>query len=754
MNRRAHFKYTIFGLAVSFGMATGALAQDQSPSVIGLDWLTDLNSAAVAGADDQVAAIAGSVAQSGNAELLYILARFYASHPSEHILPESDAPQAIAYYRQVIDRLEGQPGSDARRLLQRSQYDLASELLDAAPDADRRAEAIALLETAAQAGYGRAALALGVGLADGSLGTVDIDQSISWLRRALTAGEDEAALELARRLYDYGDDSQLEEAQGMARLGEVMLRRAALEGDTRAAVVLANAHLDHPLVAQDWAQAREWLEFAVNRGDTKAMVTLARLLSDGALVDPEPQLAHDLLIAAATEGSIDAAVDIAGSLLQSDTTPLPFETSEAQVWLDRAVAVESPRAFRVAAEVAFARGDFAAYRANLASAAALGETGASIDLIAWRIADGDSAGAQALMAFVEQQGMLSRSAMVDLAEIKLNVGSGSPLYDPNGALRLLREAGDQGDGAALYQLAMLHWDGLVVEQNLPQAVALLEESAATNYFRAMLRLVEVYDQGTGVTASPDQAEQWLERARIGAARQTGSEMLALGRALLDGLAGPDGTSEGLDWLQRAADHGEPRAMVALGNAYVSGQAGSFDPQHAFTLYQAAVDAGDQQANFYVARAYATGIGTSMDPAAALAAYTTAAEAGHAGAAAELGLIYSSNSDVPADYGLAYDWLRRAAEAGDVPAMIHIANLIEVGALNGITDDTTVLWLTRAAETGDSDAQFQLAVALKRGLLGAVDLEGAEYWMAQAADAGHFQAQSELQRMRQASANGS
>jgi uncharacterized protein len=754
MHYRTFLKYSTLTLALFAGHHSGAFAQEVLDPAAAQDWLTSLNTAAAVGADDEVAAIVATIVEGRDPDRLFRLARFYSGHPSEHVLPEADYGLAISYLRQTLTLLQGEPGRDARRLMQRTQYELAAVLIRTATNLFQLAEAVELLETAALSGSGEAALRLGVGLADGSLGTIDIDRSIMWLRRALTAGIDEAALVLAQRLYDHGDEAQLEEARGMARLGEAMLRRAALEGSTSAAVALAEAYLQHPLITRDLEQVRSWLDYAVARGDTRGMLLLAQLVTDGTFGDPDVDQARDLLLAAAGEGSVDAALMIGQSLLRQTPPLVQVDPALARTWLDRAMAIGEAGAYRLAAQVAMENGDFAAYRTQLETASTLGDVSAAIELISWRIADGDTAGAESLMATLEGRIALSRVGAVALAEIKLSAGSGSPIYDPDGAVRLLRSAGDQGDGAALYELAMLNWDGIVLQRDLPEAVGLLEESAETGYFRAMIRLVEAYSEGLGVAQSGEVADQWLEKARTAADRRTSNEMLALGRSLLDGLIGPDGTEEGLAWLQRAADLNDPRAMVALGNAYMSGSAGAFDPPRAFGLYQAAVVAGDHQANLYLARAYATGIGTAMDPQAALSAYTIAAEAGSAEAAAELGLIYSSNSDVPADYGQAYDWLRRAADTGHVPAMIHIANLIEVGALDGIAEGTPLAWLTRAAETGDPDAQFQLAVALKRGLLGEVDLAGAEHWMRLAAQSGHFQAQSELQRMLQQQASGS
>ncbi|MGF1626253.1 MAG: hypothetical protein ACFCVH_15325, partial [Alphaproteobacteria bacterium] len=488
MSYRAFLKYSVFSFGLFVGGSAGAFAQDVAGDPLGQDWLTRINAAAAVGTADEVAAIAAEVVAEPDGERLFALARFYTGHPSVHVLPQSDYRQAIAYFRQTLSLLQGEPGRDARRLLQRTQYELASLLAQTAGSSIELAEAVELLEAAANAGYGQAAFRLGLGLEDGSLGSVDTESSIMWLRRALTAGVDQAAMVLARQLYVHGDESQLEEARGMARLGEAMLRRSALEGNTADAVALAQAYLDHPLVAQDLDQARSWLEFAVVRGDPKAMVVLARMLSEGTAVQPEPDRAAELVLAAANSGSVDAALILAGALAPAAAPAMPIDPTVARTWLDRALAVDEPRAYRLAAELAMERGDFAGYRAHLERATALGDAAAAIDLIAWRIADGDTAGAEALMATLEARVAINRSSAVSLAEIKLSGGPGSPVYDPTGAVRLLRAAGDRGDGTALYRLAMLHWEGGLLEEDLPQAVALLEDSAENNYFRALVQL--------------------------------------------------------------------------------------------------------------------------------------------------------------------------------------------------------------------------------------------------------------------------
>lgn len=733
----------LFGAALC-AQAFPAVAQDTLP-VVG-DPLSSVRAAALAGDRESVSAALQAIVANGDPVQLFEMARLLTSMPTEHILPSSDYPLAMALYRQVAERLEGQPGRDTRRLLQRAQYELAVVMLRMATRDSQLEEARALLETSAAAGYGRAAFRLGEGLVNGEIGRADPASGVLWLRRALNMGVGEAALALAAQLRAEGDSATLDEQQSLTRLGIAMLRSGALQGDVGQATDLALSYFDHPVIPRDLEQMNYWLQFAIDRGDPEAMVARADLLLAGELGTPDPEQARELLSAAAHAGSAAAALMLAETLLQQGNSPLAVDPGIAQAWLDRALAVNEPRAFRLAASLASERGDQAASLALLGRGAALGDIRAGIDLIVALVAAGEMDRASTTMEEMERRVAIMNTGSVALADLKLQGDTESPLHDTAGALSLLHAAAERGDGAALYRLGVLNSDGILIPQDQEVALRYFRQSAERGYFLADLKLSVAYAQGIGVEASPALAAEWLERARAAADLGPTDRMVSLGRALLDGQLGSDLTDEGLVWLRMASDRGSARAMVTLADSYLDGRAGVFDAERAFELYKSAVGAGDIDANYHVGRAYATGIGVSVDQRAAVEYFRLAAMAGNASAATELGLMLSSGGSVPADYEQAHDWLRRAADSGHVPAMIYMSNLIATGAFEGITDETAMSWLVRAAQTGDNDAQFQLAVALQRGLLGDVDPDGAEFWLRQAADNGHFQAQSELQRL--------
>ncbi len=738
------------GLAVVNPLPVNAQSVDAVEAEGTVDQLDLLRTAVLSNDQELIDTLVTEMSASDNGAVLFELGRYLSNHPSPHILWQSDAEQAIAVLRRAVEVLDGEPGRDARRLLNRSRYELALLLIETRESAEDLATARTMLEQAASSGYGPAALQLGRALAEGVVGApADMAASEPWLRRALNAGEGRAALLLSRQLIVRGSEEDLAEAEGMARLGIAMLRQNALQGDTGEAVDLAQAYLSHPAIEQDVAQALNWLDYAVARGDANAMVGRAEMYLDPTYGAPDPTRARDLLIQAASEGSANAAIILARTLLVDEASAMDVPSTVAQQWLDRAMAVNEARAFRLAARLAGSSGDVVAEQRLLQRAAFLGDVSASIDLIEVLVATGRIDRAVTVVESLENGRPLTTSATIGLAMIKLEADPGSPLYDPENGLRLLRDAGAQGDGRALYYLGVAHGDDGYAEPDPEQSFAYYRQSAERGYFRGIVEVARHYAQGIGVDKSDEHAAEWLTEARRVAENGSSDHMLDLGRAIVRGEMGDAGTTEeGLEWLERAVDLGNTDAMVELAGTYWDGSAGQFDPYQAVELYKAALAAGNVEAQYYLGRAFATGIGAEINQRLAMEYFTASAEAGNVAAATELGLMYTAGGVVPTDFERAYDWLLMAAEAGHVPAMIYMSNLIAFGELEGADNVAALSWLERAANSGDSEAQFQLAVALERGLLSEPDLERAIYWMRQASENGFFQAGSELGRMLQ------
>ncbi|MEZ5667940.1 MAG: hypothetical protein R3F55_11005 [Alphaproteobacteria bacterium] len=739
----------VSALAGSLMLALPAQAQSVDPLELALEqrpFYIELTDLALSGDDAALAARVEALTQSQSYEELYGLGRFLANKPTEYVLPHPDFAGAIAAFGRAQAIAEVTPGRDARRLALRAKYEIARMIMRSAFDDESRARARTLLGEAAGQGLGQAALVLGRAYVSGELGEVDEAKSEEWYRRALSLGVGSAAIELSSILATADRPDARDEALNLSRVGLALLQREALEGDTDSAIMLGQTYINHPLIPSNPIEAQRWLSFGAGRGDAQGLRALSELLRNGTIGTPDPDLAGDHL-----DRGREPGLDPGGA--GSGAQPAAPGTPEHHCRRGRIPPVAGPgdrggepAAIYIAAKLAAQDGDFDRQRQLLDDAARLGSIDAMFELVQVHLTRGETDAVLALVETMERLVSQRVSAMTALAELKLSGDAQSVLRDVDGGLELMQRAADLGSGRAMFQLALLYRDGVLVERDEEKAASLTAASAAARHLPAVLELADQNARGLIEGASMERAMALLDQARAIALEEGSTGMMSLGRGFLSGIGALDMRAEGVEWLERSIALGNPRAMVSLADALQNGAAGTFDPERAMTLYKEAIDYGDLTAHYQIGVAYATGLATKIDFDAAMDHYRLAAAAGSADAAAELGLAYATGAFVEQDPQQAFDWLRRAADAGNVPAMIYIANLIAMDVLPGFSKDDAIDWLTRAAETGDIDAQFQLALTLDRGLVGERDVDGARYWMGVAARAGHFQAQMELERL--------
>ena len=127
---------------------------------------------------------------------------------------------------------------------------------------------------------------------------------------------------------------------------------------------------------------------------------------------------------------------------------------------------------------------------------------------------------------------------------------------------------------------------------LPEAVALLRQSAELGEARAMVELGERYRDAEGAAKNSAEAMRWfLKAAQAG----NGSGMVDLGAMYLlgDGVAASN--EDAVKWFQKAADRGNPAGMYDLASMYESGRGVAPDVEKARALYRKSADLGNTEA---------------------------------------------------------------------------------------------------------------------------------------------------------------
>lgn len=127
---------------------------------------------------------------------------------------------------------------------------------------------------------------------------------------------------------------------------------------------------------------------------------------------------------------------------------------------------------------------------------------------------------------------------------------------------------------------------------VPQAAALLRESADLGDVRAMLELAEGLRDGEGMTKNTAEAVRWFQKA---AQNGNASAMVELGAMYILGDGIKTDNEEAVRWFQRAADHGNSAGMYDLASMYESGRGVSPDIEKAKALYRKSADLGNTEA---------------------------------------------------------------------------------------------------------------------------------------------------------------
>ena len=233
------------------------------------------------------------------------------------------------------------------------------------------------------------------------------------------------------------------------------------------------------------------------------------------------------------------------------------------------------------------------------------------------------------------------------------------------AMRLLREAAQIGNIAAMNNLGMLYYRGYGVEKDYAEALKWIRRGAAYGDETAYKNLALLYEKGHGV---------------------------------------PVNRKIALDMYLALAENGVADAMTSVGRLYYYGIDGTPDYQEAFRWYSKATEENDLGAYDEIGWCYFKGHGVKQDYIKAMDYFHKAAMWGDAYAAIHIALLYYHGYGVKRNYGQALCWAKEAARQGLGLAMSDIAGLYEEG--DGVTKDlgSAFVWYRRALSAGYKKAQ--------------------------------------------------
>jgi len=261
----------------------------------------------------------------------------------------------------------------------------------------------------------------------------------------------------------------------------------------------------------------------------------------------------------------------------------------------------------------------------------------------------------------------------------------------------------QSEAADLFIESRSMMNGVGVHRDGPGSVDSLRKSAEKGSPAAMFMLAQLYENGLLIPTSYREYHVWLRKAAECAHRQA---MSVLGHYLLWGAEGfVRNDQEGYMWIQRAAALGHAEAAETL-DARPKGTQGLpalptmtpwvLNPQSraelflsafehmngigiepnqekTFLLMKSAAEQGIVEAMDFLSHFYGVGFGVDADQVESVRWVKNAVDAGHSCSMGKLGTWYYHGAlNLPEDEKLGFDLMKRSADLGNPEALVFIA----------------------------------------------------------------------------------
>jgi TPR repeat protein len=271
------------------------------------------------------------------------------------------------------------------------------------------------------------------------------------------------------------------------------------------------------------------------------------------------------------------------------------------------------------------------------------------------------------------------------------------------AVKLLKQAGAQGDPMALYNLAFV-FEQSSAKNNIEQALDWYRQAAEKDVLEAKLRLASIYREGKIMPSDIQETIKWTTKAAESGhvASQYNLGLLLSGQ--VDDVEGIETDAEkAVTWLKKAADQGHEKALMLYATLLVRGDEIAPDPAKAAQLFTQAAEKGNLVAQFNLGVLHELGQGVSLDLQEAAKWYDHAANLGHARAQFHLALLHDQGMGIPQDRRSAFEWYQRAAEQGVVDAQCAVGTFFIDGDVEEANLEKARSWFQKAERGGSIEA---------------------------------------------------
>lgn len=249
-----------------------------------------------------------------------------------------------------------------------------------------------------------------------------------------------------------------------------------------------------------------------------------------------------------------------------------------------------------------------------------------------------------------------------------------------------------GDHTSKLLLSTFYAKGLVVEKDLEKAKALDQEAYDFYYEKA-------------VTEDDSEAQ-----FRLGYIYFSGMPLIGIGKDYTQAAA----------WLEKSAKNGFDHAQNNIGEMYAFGIGVGQNYEKAFYWYSKAAERMQLEAMGNVANYYYLGRGVEQDYDKAAEYHTKAANLGYANSQEVLGEMYMKGEGVELNYTKAAYWLKKSCENGERSAYGPLGDCYRKGL--GLDKDVKKAFelYRKGADMGDLQSKVSLVESLIEGWGTAID----------------------------------
>ncbi len=203
-----------------------------------------------------------------------------------------------------------------------------------------------------------------------------------------------------------------------------------------------------------------------------------------------------------------------------------------------------------------------------------------------------------IQSVAEEQEAPKLAQEVNLASVNLNENPAPASFvladELNFVSAELKEAVQNGEPAALFEIGKRYTDGTGTEKNLKKAAEWYERAANMGFAPAQYIIGNFNEKGLGVDKDPAVAAQWYEQAARGG-NIIAMHNLAVLTATPNALSAEPNMSEAFKWFSNAADYGVRDSQVNAGIFHTKGFGTEVNLVEAYKWFAIAAKAGDKDA---------------------------------------------------------------------------------------------------------------------------------------------------------------